>query len=305
LSGSTINKILINGIPATVNADGSFSANLSLRNGNNAITVQAIDANNQISEKLFSVACTAGTAESTDDLSSLAGKYYAILIGVEEYNDPNINNLDFPIDDAERLHQTLTTYYTFEPDNVVLLKNPSYTEIISTFDNMSKVLNENDNLLIFYAGHGYWDEGTSLGYWLPSDALKTSTANWMRNSTLRDYISSFKAKHTLLIADACFSGGIFKTRSAFNTNEMALKKLYDLPSRKAMTSGALKEVPDQSAFLEYLNKRLENNDQKYMSSEVLFIETRPAVLNNSSNVPQYGTIKDTGDEGGEFIFIRR
>lgn len=72
-----------------------------------------------------------------------------------------------------------------------------------------------------------------------------------------------------------------------------------------MTSGTLKEVPDQSVFLQFLIKRLEENDQKYISSEELFSSMRTAVLNNSSNVPQYGEIKDSGDEGGDFIFIRR
>jgi hypothetical protein len=28
-------------------------------------------------------------------------------------------------------------------------------------------------------------------------------------------------------------------------------------------------------------------------------------MNNSPNVPQYGTIQNVGDEGGDYIFIRR
>jgi hypothetical protein len=30
-----------------------------------------------------------------------------------------------------------------------------------------------------------------------------------------------------------------------------------------------------------------------------------AVMNNSENVPQFGTIQNVGDEGGDFIFIKR
>ena len=140
---------------------------------------------------------------------------------------------------------------------------------------------------------------------MPSDAKKSNTANWIRNSTIRDYLRTVKTKHTLLIADACFSGGIFKTRKAFSDAPKSIQKLYEYPSRKAMTSGTLKEVPDKSVFLLYLNKRLTENIQAFISAEELFGSFKIAVLNNSPNVPQYGEIKDTGDEGGDFIFIKR
>ena len=86
---------------------------------------------------------------------------------------------------------------------------------------------------------------------------------------------------------------------------LAINKLYDLPSRKAMTSGTLTEVPDQSAFIKYLIERLLNNSEKYLSSEQLFSSFRIAVINNSNVVPQFGEIKEVGDEGGDFIFILR
>jgi hypothetical protein len=118
-------------------------------------------------------------------------------------------------------------------------------------------------------------------------------------------MGSINSKHTLLIADACFSGSIFKTRSAFKDAQPAINKLYELSSKKAMTSGNLKEVPDQSVFMHYLVKRLTENSEKYISSDILFSSFRQAVLNNSSTEPQYGTIQNAGDEGGEFIFIKR
>ena len=86
---------------------------------------------------------------------------------------------------------------------------------------------------------------------------------------------------------------------------VAINKLYELPSRKAMTSGTLTVVPDQSAFLKYMIDRLQNNKEKYLSSEQLFSNFRMAVINNSNSVPQFGVIKDVGDEGGDFIFIHR
>ena len=71
-----------------------------------------------------------------------------------------------------------------------------------------------------------------------------------------------------------------------------------------MTSGTLKEVPDQSVFVKYLIRELKENESRLLPSETLFANFKTAVLNNSPNVPQYGTIQNVGDEGGDFIFVR-
>lgn len=233
------------------------------------------------------------------------GKYYALVIGIDKYHDPLINELDNCISDAKSFYNTLTTRYTFEKENVTFLKNATYDDLVNALDHFAKIVRKEDNFLIFYAGHGYWNKESELGFWLPSDAEIKSTRNWFRNSALRDYLKEINSKHTLLISDACFSGSIFKTRSAFMDASVTVNKLYELPSRKAMTSGTLTEVPDRSAFLKYMIDRLEKNTEKYLSSEQLFSSFREAASNNSDALPQFGVIQDVGDEGGDFIFIIR
>ena len=170
---------------------------------------------------------------------------------------------------------------------------------------MRKIIRPDDNLLIFYAGHGYWDEDARQGYWWPKDVSTADLSNWLSNSDLREQVRSIKSAHTLLISDACFSGGIFKTRDG---NEIMnatkdIQLLYKMPSRRAMTSGTMTTVPDKSVFLEYFLKRLTENQNKFLSSQQLFASLRSAVINNSNVVPQDGVIAETGDEGGDFIFI--
>lgn len=306
MSENKIESVLLNGKEAMLGQGGMFSADVPLNFGTNTVQVVAKDVSGTVYRKTFSIDRPSEVKSGADvSFENEVGKYYALLIGVEEYSDEEINNLDKPIDDALMLYNTLTQYYTFEEDDVTVLKNPGRSDIIMALDALSNKVTDTDNLLIFYAGHGYWDDTKKLGYWLPADAMKSNTANWVRNSTIRDYVSAIHSKHTLLIADACFSGGIFKTRSAFTNSTKAFAMLHKLNSRKAMTSGTLKEVPDQSAFIKYLNKQLVTNDKDLISSEELFSLFRMAVINNSPNVPQYGTIKDSGDEGGEFIFMKR
>jgi hypothetical protein len=238
------------------------------------------------------------------EYSFYAARNFALLIGNEKYDDPGINELDEPVQDATELYSTLTKDYNFDPANVILLKNPTKAEIIGTLHQLRSTITTDDNLLIFYAGHGYWDEGMGVGYWFPKDAAKNNPVNWIPNTDLTNYLGAIKSKHTLLVADACFSGGIFKTRAAFSAT-FAIEMLYQQNSRKAITSGYLKEVPDKSVFFQYFIKNLKENTNDYLSAEELFSKMRMAVINNSENIPQFGTIQNVGDEGGDFIFIKR
>ncbi|HEC43417.1 MAG TPA: caspase family protein [Bacteroides sp.] len=294
-----IQNVKINNVVALHVKENIYTASVTLRTGDNMLVIRATDKSGNTTREELVVESTYYQPFEMDE-----GIYYALIIGVEEYDDERLQDLDQPIGDGQKFYEVLTTQYSFEPENVVFLKNPTRTEIIVTMDEMSQYVTTQDNLLIFYAGHGHYDEKKNLGYWLPSDAVFTNTANWIRNSTIRDYIMSIQSKHTLLIADACFSGSIFKSRSLDDAPK-AIDRLYKYKSRKAMTSGTLTEVPDQSVFIQYLHKRLVENDQKFLASEFLFRSFKEAVLYNSNTNPQYGTIQGAGDEGGDFIFVKR
>jgi len=245
-------------------------------------------------------------ANSKNTLIKSNGKYYALIIGVSEYTNYKLN-LFRPVIDAEKLKNVLVANYTFEDANTTLILNPTRQDILSELYTLRKKLNKNDNLLIFYAGHGMYDEEAGQGYWWPKNADSENPSNWLSNSDLRDQIRGIKSSHTLLITDACFSGGIFRTREAPNIKNASLDilSLYKIPSRRAITSGTMTTVPDNSIFFDYLLKALENNNNTYLSSQSLFESFRAIVINNTLQVPQDGVISETGDEGGDFIFIKR
>jgi hypothetical protein len=234
------------------------------------------------------------------------GKYYALLIGVSKYTDTRLN-LDHPVSDARKIKEVLTQGYDFNTENTTLLENPSRGEIFSALYKLRAKITPNDNLLIFYAGHGYWDEKIKQGYWWPRDATASDPSNWLSNSDLREQLRGISSAHTLLVSDACFSGGIFRTRDAGSIKSASIdyQMLYKLPSRRAITSGTLTAVPDRSVFVEYLLKRLGQNQEKFLPSQTLFNSIRLAIINNSATVPQEGVIAETGDEGGDFIFLKK
>ena len=229
------------------------------------------------------------------------GKYHAIIISENQYQDEKLIDLNEPKNDADKLTSILISKYYYKKEDIIRLVDPTRSNILDAIEQKRKSLSVDDNLIIFYAGHGYWDEGLKMGYWLPSDAKKDSKSNWVSNTDLTLYLSAFESNHVLLVTDACFSGGIFKTRSIGNMDQ-GTKRLYELKSRKAITSGNLKEVPDNSIFMKFFVKELEMNQNIFLTSDQLFAKIRPNILNNSFTEPLYGVIYNTGDEGGEFVF---
>ncbi len=287
-----------------VNETGVFVTHLKLIAGMNEVRLKAMDDNNNLTAKVITIEYNPPIVTLADKINK-ESTYYGLLIGIDDYRDRELADLDNPIRDAENLYRTLTRKYTFDQKNILVLKNPKRTDIIRELDLLRDKITPNDNLLIFYAGHGYYDKDSESGYWLPTDATLETTADWLPNSTLVNHLRGIHSKHTLLITDACFAGSIFKTRSVTVPQEVIYERIYEQPSRKAMTSGTMTEVPDQSAFIKYLLQRLDENQRAYLSSEELFSSMKNAVISNSNVLPRYGEIQNVGNEGGDFIFLRK
>jgi len=172
------------------------------------------------------------------------------------------------------------------------------------------LLKSQDNLLIFYAGHGEWDAEINQGYWMPVDAQKNNPANWISNDEIRQQVKGMNCLHVLLISDACFAGSIIqKTRSAdFADSPIPSARLYQLKSRTAITSGLLSEVQDESTFTRCLIKILRENSNKILESTQLFNKLREEVKTDRKTSPEpsprCGPILESGDwdEGGDFMF---
>jgi hypothetical protein len=301
---SGISLVMINGVSHLPTESGIFTTRLNLNRGDNRVRIVAMDEKDNLRDVFFIVDYTPPVVTLADRISSEA-IYYGLIIGIDQYVDDDIPNLDNPVKDARKLYQTLNKKYNFQEENITFIENATRAQIIQSLDSLSEVISEADNLLIFYAGHGTWNAESNNGFWLPSDAHPFMKTNWFRNSTLVDYLKEIKSHHTLLITDACFAGSIFAMRSAFGNKEKAYEKLYELPSRKAMTSGQKTMVPDRSSFARFLIERLEENTETYLSAEQLFSSFRLAVINNSDAIPEYGEIEKVGDEGGDFIFLKK
>ena len=308
-----IKSIKINNtVVEKIEEDGLFIVSLVLKSGSNSLVISATDKQDNTASKTFVIngSATASNAAPAPEQSMISPgqtpKYYAILIAEKDYADEGIPDLQNPIRDAKELKAILESKYTFNTTDIDTLYNKSREEIMQAIVQRCNTLTENDNLLIFYAGHGIGEKdkfGDVDGYWIPTSAKKGLNASYISSDDINKAVKRSNAKHILIIADACFSGAFTRALPADASKLVA--KQYAVPSRKVMASGNIEPVPDNSKLLFFLKQSLNDNKEKYLTAKDLFDGMYKKIINNTDNLPQYAAIKNVGDEGGEFIFIKK
>lgn len=233
-------------------------------------------------------------------------KYYALIIGNNNYE--HLEKLDAAENDAEVIADVLTNKYGFEVD---LLLNADYDTTVNSLFKITNKLKRNDNLLIYYAGHGELDKAENRGYWLPVDASYELRSKWISNQRIVDRIKATKAKHVLLIADSCFSGTLMRSGTNPDVNEAIDEKYIERLKRKktrlVITSGGNEPVVDSdggnhSLFALKLIDTLKNNNT-VINSQILFENIRRYVVSNADQTPERALVHKTGHDGGDFLFF--
>ncbi len=187
------------GKPVAIARDGSFRVRKTLPLGKTTIVLVAKDADGEIlEEKRISVRRREIAVEA---ISDVVGNYFALVIGNNEHQ--HLKHLEKAVNDAEGVSNILRNKYGFE---VTTLRNATRYDIVTELNKLRSKLTENDNLLIYYAGHGDLDAASDQGYWLPVDAELNNVARWVSINTITNTIRAMSAKHVLVVADSCYSG---------------------------------------------------------------------------------------------------
>jgi len=232
------------------------------------------------------------------------GTYYGLVIGNNAYK--HLPGLKTAERDAQRVADVLQHLYDFK---VKVLLNGTRRNIIKALDKYRKELTTKDNLLIYYAGHGYFDKSANRGYWLPVEAEKETTADWISNADITDKLKAYRAKHVIVVADSCYSGALTRGLNIQVRETGYLKRIAKKRSRTVLTSGGNEPVRDgggegHSVFARSFINALEENTG-VMDATELYLKIRRPVILNAPQTPQYSDIRFAGHDGGDFIFIRR
>lgn len=242
------------------------------------------------------------------------GEYHALVIGNGKYQF--LPELKTAKNDAEQVSKMLRETYGFK---VTTLLDASRYDILSTLNKMRESLTDEQNLLIYYAGHGDLDRVNQRGNWLPVDAEPDSTANWISNIQITDVLNAMSARQILLVVDSCYSGTLTRAGLARLDSGMSpalrgkwIEKMAEKRSRVVLTSGGVAPVLDggggaHSVFAKaFLNALGENTG--VLEGQQLFQMVSAEVAASSATaefeqVPQYAPIKYAGHEAGDFFLV--
>lgn len=246
------------------------------------------------------------------------GNYYALLIGNAKYD--RMEQLVTPLNDIDRARRVLEDKYGF---TVFTLNDGNNVAMMQAINDLSEILTEDDNLLLFYAGHGSRLQTGSVetGYWLPKNAERPPrNTYWVPNQFVTGHLARLKAKRVLVVADSCYAGLLSSEPSMLllgnnapqYSNPDFLKFKLSKRSRLLLSSGGDSPVLDEggdghSVFASAFLDELENNSNLLASPE-LFLRIRDRVERGAGRsgfkqIPELKTIKAAGHEVGDFFFV--
>ena len=240
------------------------------------------------------------------------GNYYALVIGIDKYPSP-MKESKTAVNDAKAIGNLLQDRYGFQVQ-YLLDEDATRFSILDALSRYRNTLNENDNLLIYYAGHGYSDRDAEKAYWLPVDADSGTSPNRIIADDLTTGVRVLPSRHVLIVSDSCYSGGLSRDADApehGGTQSAFIARMLKSRSRTLMASGGDEPVSDSgsnghSVFANAVLQALERIDQPvFTASDLFYGSVRQQVAGRSSQLPQYTIIRNSDHDEGDFVFMRK
>jgi len=154
--------------------------------------------------------------KSSSSVSNLRGDIYLFLVGINNYDDQRIDNLEFSYTDVSLFDYTMRQYKSdlynnihtkFLSDTELMIK-PTKQNINSILNEEVSKLKETDLFIFYFSGHGI--SYNKENYLIPADSqykdLETVVKTSISLNEIINKIKSSKAKKKIIILDSCHSG---------------------------------------------------------------------------------------------------
>lgn len=254
-------------------------------------------------------------SESNKTQSPNSGTNYALLIATENYDVGNSwRRLNNPSRDVNALAQTLKDQYGFQ---VEILQDPSLDAIKKTLAKYkTHEYQPNDQLLIFFAGHGFYNEQVNCGNVVLKDSKSPKFDpfgdSFLRYVELANFVDNIDCNRIFLALDVCY-GGTFAESAKMRTVPKDYQKRFasdfiakqlGLRTRVYLTSGSKEYVEDgtpggHSPFAQALLETLRENEKPYLTSNDLYARANEEIKDQLPVKGYFGSY----DPGSEFLFI--
>lgn len=227
----------------------------------------------------------------------------AVLVGNNGYTTP-IPSLETPIADVEKIAEVLRSRFGFETR---VLHDATKVQIVQAINRVADEIGPEDNVLLFYAGHGYLMDDTKMGFWIPVDASVKTPANWISNTDISKLLQAIRARQLILVSDSCFSGSLTREQKMSAEGSLKSDEILRRRSVLALSSGGDEPVSDEgkeghSIFAWNLIQTLDKA-QGITAGHTVYSSVYSQVKKDASQEPQYGAVVSAGHMvGGEYLF---
>lgn len=238
-------------------------------------------------------------------------KDYALFIGTDKYD--HWSDLVNPVYDVETISGILSENFNFETE---VLTNPLQDDfLVKIKEYTQKKYKPQDQLMIFIAGHGHFDESFGEGYIVTKSSLEKDEAKttYIPHSVLRNIINNIPCDHILLVMDVCFSGTfdpvIARSRSTvyedLDDAELLVRKLSK-KTRRYLTSGGKEYVSDgipgqhspfAQRFIEILKSR--GGEDRIITLHEIY-----PVMQRLKTLPRTGEFGQN-EKDSDFVFVAK
>jgi len=218
-------------------------------------------------------------------------KIWAVVIGVGSYE--HMPSLRFTDDDAYQLFAFLKSPEGGAlPDNqvrVLIDENATYSNILHTTKRVLHQADENDVVLFYFSGHGLESSFLPVDY--------DGTKNELKHEEIRKLIDQSRAKHKVVIADACHSGSYLAYRStnidksldhyyrAFEESKGGTALLLSSKDKEySLEDGGLRSGVFSYFIIRGLKGEADTNKDRIVNVQELFQFTRKHVRHYTASV---------------------
>ena len=162
--------------------------------------------------------------------SPAAGKRYAVLVGVQKYDDPAFHSRQYAENDTEDLARILSaagydvSLLTTSTGDQPKKLSPTRANIETTLTTTLAKCKSGDLVLLAFAGQGVRPDGKSAGYLCPSDAkpLPDGKASLISLKSLADLLAKSHADTAVMLIDAGGAGPKGKELSGVDASRLKL-----------------------------------------------------------------------------------
>lgn len=307
--------VLVGKEQALSRADGTFEHPVELSEGLNQIEVVALTRDNRQHTRVVEFTYAGDAAARTG-----LGRKYALLIANQTYGGATgMPGLQTPFADADALADVLVGRYGFVTEAVgsdgrtvpLILRDATRAQIETTLFQLSLIAGEADQVLIYYGGHGVFEQVTGTAFWVPSDAVAGVPPSYISASGISEALLRLQAGSVIVVSDSCYSGALLRDAAGFavtgEDRSRMLLRLADARSRVLITSGANEPVADgggdgHSIFARAFLTALREAEGPMAAREMFDQFVLPIVIGRADQEPQYRPIAKSGHEGGDFVF---